>query len=118
MLPNEKQILSMLALAKKAGKIITGEDGCVKAIRSGAAKLVLVATDASDNTKKKFADKTSYYNVPIHSLFDKEMVSAHIGMNNRATLVITDTGFVTKILELIEKGRRAKEICPKSEFMN
>jgi len=102
---NEKQILSMLALAKKAGKIITGEEGCVKAIRNGTAKLVLVATDASDNTKKKFGDKTSFYDVPIHSLFDKEMVAAHIGLQNRATIVVTDAGFVKKILELIEKGR-------------
>ncbi|MCL2575241.1 MAG: ribosomal L7Ae/L30e/S12e/Gadd45 family protein [Defluviitaleaceae bacterium] len=101
---NEKRILSMLSLAKKAGKIITGEDGCVKAIQKDNAKLVLVATDASDNTKKKFNDKTKFYNVPIHSIFTKEMVSANIGLQNRATIVITDEGFGSKIEDLIVKG--------------
>jgi len=99
----------MLGLAKKAGKLITGEDGCLAAIRGGKAKLVLVATDASDNTKKRFADKTSFYGVPMYSLFDKEMVAAYIGMHNRATLVLTDPGFVAKISSLIDTHPKLDE---------
>lgn len=46
--------LSRLGLATRAGKLISGEEIVLKAIRSGEAKLVLLAGDASDNTRKKF----------------------------------------------------------------
>jgi len=91
----------MLSLAKKAGKIITGEDSCEKAIQKGLANIVFVATDASGNTKKKFNNKTTYYKVPIYSLFTKEEMGNAIGMHNRATLVVADAGFAKRILELL-----------------
>jgi len=94
----------MMSMARKAGKIITGEEGSEKAIQKGTAKLVFVAEDASDNTKKKFTNKTNYYKVPLHILFTKDVMGKAIGMNNRATIVVTDEGFATKILELIRKG--------------
>ena len=39
----------MLGLAKRAGKVQTGEDICSKAVKSGVSKLIIVACDASDN---------------------------------------------------------------------
>jgi len=100
-LKNDERLLGMIGLAMKAGKIITGEDGCEKAIRSGKAHLVLVATDASENTKKKFTDKTNFYKVPLHSLFTKETMAQAIGKQNRATIVIADDGFAKSMSKLI-----------------
>ena len=98
----EKRLLSMLSLAKKAGKLVTGEEGCEKAIQKGTAQVVLVAVDASDNTKKKFNNKAAHYNVPIYSLFTKEVMAKQIGMQNRATIVVADENFGDKIMSLIE----------------
>ena len=53
------KFLGMLGLAKRAGKVQTGEDICSKAVKSGVSKLIIVACDASDNTK------------PIHANFIK-----------------------------------------------
>jgi len=99
---NEQKILSMLGLATKAGKIITGEDGCLNAIRSGKARLVLLATDASQNTQKKFTDKTTYYKTPLVSIFSKDQMAMAIGKQNRVTLVLTDEGFAKSIQKLID----------------
>ena len=44
----------MLSIAKKAGKVASGEFMTENAVKSGGAALVIVAEDASDNTKKKF----------------------------------------------------------------
>lgn len=44
--------MSLLGLAQKAGKIVSGELAVEKAVRSGKAKLIVVAADGSDNTKK------------------------------------------------------------------
>ena len=97
----EKRLLSMVSLAKKAGKLVTGEEGCEKAIQKGQARLVLVATDASDNTKKKFGNKSSFYQVPLFSFFTKDEMGAAIGTHSRATIAVVDENFGNNILEII-----------------
>ena len=49
----EQQITQLLGLATRARKTISGEELVVKEIRSKKAKLVLLASDASQNTAKK-----------------------------------------------------------------
>ena len=48
------KVLSLIGLAMKAGQVVSGEFSVEKCIKSGKAKLVIIATDASENTKKKF----------------------------------------------------------------
>lgn len=47
------KIYAFIGLAAKAGKVLSGEEGCEKCLKSDTVKLILVARDASDNTKKK-----------------------------------------------------------------
>ena len=61
---NEDKIYSFLGLATRAGKIVSGDDSTLLELKRGNVKLVIVAEDASDNTKKLFKDKSSYRNVP------------------------------------------------------
>ena len=51
---NDK-VISLLGLAERAGKIASGEFAAEKAVKTGKARLIIVAEDASDNTKKKFS---------------------------------------------------------------
>lgn len=60
---NDK-VISLLGLAERAGKIASGEFAAEKAVKTGKARLIIVAEDASDNTKKKFSDMCKYYQVP------------------------------------------------------
>ena len=62
---NISKELSLLGLAAKAGRVVSGEFATEKAVKAGKARLVLVAGDASDNSKKKFSDMCAYYKVPI-----------------------------------------------------
>ena len=64
---NISKELSLLGLAAKAGRVVSGEFATEKAVKAGKARLVLVAGDASDNSKKKFSDMCAYYKVPIYS---------------------------------------------------
>ena len=50
----QNKILSLVGLAMKAGKVVSGEFSTEKAVKEGKASLVIVAEDASDNTKKLF----------------------------------------------------------------
>ena len=50
------KVLSLISLATKAGRCASGEFMTESEVKSGRATLVVVAEDASDNTKKKFQD--------------------------------------------------------------
>lgn len=54
MAANRDKILSLIGLAVKAGRCISGEVMTESETKSGKAKLVIVAEDASDNTKRNF----------------------------------------------------------------
>ncbi len=50
---NKQQALNLLGLAQRANRLTAGEGFVLAAIRDQSAKLVLVASDASANTRKK-----------------------------------------------------------------
>ena len=56
----QNKILSLVGLAMKAGKVVSGEFSTEKAVKEGKASLVIVAEDASGNTKKLFLDKCDF----------------------------------------------------------
>ena len=91
------RILSSLGLAQKAGCIASGEYAVEKAVKVGLASLVIVAEDASDNTKKKFSDMCKYYQVPFACYSQKELLGHGIGKEFRASLAVLDGGFAKAI---------------------
>ncbi len=101
--------LSLIGLAAKAGKIVSGEYGTEKSVKSRKAFLVIVAADASDNTKKMFSDMCTYYKVPMLSMEDKESLGHAIGKEFRASIAVCDSGLAEAILSRaqMEQERRA-----------
>ena len=93
---NDK-VISLLGLAERAGKIASGEFATEKAVKIGKARLVIVADDASDNTKKKFRDMCKYYQVPLACYAQKEVLGHGIGKEFRASLAVLDSGFAKAI---------------------
>ena len=51
------RILSLLGLSARSRNLVSGEFSTEKAVKAGKAELVIVSSDASDNTKKLFSDK-------------------------------------------------------------
>ena len=92
-----KKVLGSLGLAMKAGCVVSGEFMTEKAIRDGRAKLVIVAEDASDNTRKKFIDSCHFYKVPCARFGDRELLGNAVGKEFRASLAVTDKGFAVSI---------------------
>ena len=65
---NSSKVLSLVGLATRAGKTVSGEFSTEKSVKTGKGFLVLVAEDASENTRKKFRDMCDFYEVPRLSL--------------------------------------------------
>lgn len=91
--------LQMLSLAMRAGKITSGEFMTETSVKEGSSYLVIVAQDASDNTKKKFTDMCSFYDVPIRIYADKDSLGHMIGKEFRASLSVNDKGLATEIMK-------------------
>ena len=96
----EKRILSMLGLAAKSGNLVSGEFSTEKAVKERKARLVIVAVDASEATKKNFRNLCGYYKVPVFFCADKEVLGHSIGKLFRASAAVTDEGLARAILGL------------------
>ena len=94
--------LSMISLATKAGKTASGEFATEQSVKSFRAELVIVATDASDNTKKKFQNMCEFYEVPIYFYGDKDTLGHAMGKEFRASLAVNDLGFAKGIMKHLD----------------
>ncbi|HMM21606.1 MAG TPA: ribosomal L7Ae/L30e/S12e/Gadd45 family protein [Selenomonadales bacterium] len=98
---NEQKLRTLLGLAQKAGKLASGELAVEKAVKSGKAKLVLIAADASDNTRKSYRDMTSYYKIACHETLSKDQLGNATGKPPRAAVAVTESGFAKAMSEAL-----------------
>ena len=100
---NNNKVLSLLGLATKAGKVASGEFSTEKSVKTGKGFLVLVADDASQNTKKKFQNMCDFYGVPIYFIANKEELGRFCGKEFRASLAVQDENFAKAMLKELQK---------------
>ena len=94
---------SLLGICRKAKLASSGEFAVTEAVNAGMARLVIIADDASDNTKKLFSDKCSYYDVPMVIFGTKEELGHAIGKDFRASVAVTDGGLAGQIKKRIDE---------------
>ena len=98
--------LSLIGLATKAGKTVSGEFSTEKSIKTGKGYLAIVAGDSSENTKKKFRNMCTFYEVPLYILSDKENLGHAMGKEFRASLAIQDANFAQAVMKALgDEGR-------------
>ena len=110
-----KRFFGMVGMAMRAGKIVVGCDVICTALAKGGIKLVLIASDASDATKKRLSNKTKFYNVPaIEAPVEADRLGALIGKTYApAAIAVSDAGFAEEIKRASENMR--KEVFALSE---
>ena len=99
------KIFSMLGLATRSRNLVSGEFMTEKSVKEGRAHLVIVSTEASDNTKKKFTNMCSFYEVPCYVFGTKEKLGHAMGKELRASLAVTDYGFAQQLCKLLDETR-------------
>ena len=97
MILKPNKTMGLIGLATKAGKTAGGEFLTEREVKSGRAALVIVAEDASENTKKKFQNMCEYYKVPIRFYGDKDTLGHAMGKHFRASLAVLDEGLAKGI---------------------
>lgn len=98
------KVLAMLSIAAKSGSVSSGEFSTEKAVKEGKAYLVIVAGDASDNTKKMFENMTDFYEVPMYIYSDKVTLGHYIGKEFRASLAVVNEGLARSIEDKLKQA--------------
>ena len=100
-------ILSLLGLALRGGRLVMGEEPVEGVARARDARGLLLASDAADNTRRRiehFADEGQcmWLRVP----FTKEELGRALGRTSVAVAAITDIGLAAAV------ARRLAELDP------
>ena len=100
-------ILSLLGLALRGGRLVMGEEPVEGVARARDARVLLLASDAADNTRRRiehFADEGQcmWLRVP----FTKEELGRALGRTSVAVAAITDIGLAAAV------ARRLAELDP------
>ncbi len=101
---SENKVYGFIGLARKAGAVAAGEALAENAVRHGRASLVIVAHDASENTKKKISGACALKQVQLLNFGDREGLGRMLGKAMYSVIAITDQGFSGRLRELIGYG--------------
>lgn len=93
--------LQLLGLARRAGKILFGEE-ILEKFREGKIQIVFIASDISEKSRERILKKCSYYNTPYIDQFSAEELGTAVGKRNIRSLALTDRGFAENVLK--ERG--------------
>ncbi len=100
---DRQKALNLIGLATKAGRTASGEFSTEKAVKSGRAYLVIVSEEASDNTRKMFANMCTYYQVPICVFGRKDELGRSCGKEMRASLAVLDEGLAGALVKQMNR---------------
>jgi len=111
--------LQFLGMCKKAGCLVEGYNKAEELILKHKVKLLILSTDASENTIKKFTNYSIKYKFKMIQNFMKEELGNSIGREEINIIGITDRNMAAKLLSIYEQAiNSGVNICQKSEYMN
>lgn len=102
--------LKYLSIARKGGLIELGEEPCGGAARAGHARLIVVASDASDHTwrrAKSYVAGTSQQCVKIP--FTKDELGQAVGRSSLAMAALVDPALALAFVKALGDPERYRE---------
>jgi len=94
--------LSLLGLASKAGKLAIGDEAVWDVIRHGKARLIIIASDAAANTKRRFElDPGEYPCKRVELPATKAELGGALGRATCAVCALCDIGFAASLLRIL-----------------
>ena len=103
-LMEKNKLLSVLGLARRAGRLAMGHDAALKSIYTSKAKLLIFANDISERSKKEMtlALNKNKINIPVLPL-DISIDEIHYSCGYKAGIIeVNDENFSKKIISLTE----------------
>lgn len=106
---DSKRVLSLLGLALRGGNLAVGEEPVEAAARARDARVLLLAADAADNTRRRaehfaLAGQCLWLRTP----FTKEELGMALGRTSVALAAVTDTGLANAVVHRLAEGDPAR----------
>ena len=95
--------LWLLSLARKAGKAEVGAFLSERAIKSRRTELIILASDCSENTRKKFINSSEFYGIKYIIYSDKSELARATGKENVSVVAVCDKNFASGIENSVAK---------------
>ena len=96
-----KKYLSLLGLARRAGKLSLGHDAAYDSLRKRKAKLIIFSSDISKNVIRDF-EKTPSCVIAVRVDETMDEIGSALG-HKAGVLSVNDDGFANRITELIRQ---------------
>lgn len=94
-----QKLYSLLGLARRAGKITSGESQIEAMLKKGKGKLLILAED-TPNIYKKYGKWAEDLDIPVWVVGKKQELGTAIGLSPRSCILVMDEGFAKAILKL------------------
>ena len=99
------KVLSLLGLARRAGKLEPGFDAAVSAAKAKKARLLVAAADVSEKTVKNLkyeGDRVEISTVRLKAGMEEISRACHV---RAGVLAVTDQGFAAALLQELEREK-------------
>ncbi|MDD4310424.1 MAG: ribosomal L7Ae/L30e/S12e/Gadd45 family protein [Candidatus Cloacimonetes bacterium] len=97
---NDK-IVNLMQFSRKAGKLVSGLEACIRGINHQQIRLLIVAEDTSDRTKNNIIRSNNSNSNPVKMIFTgtQREISYALGLPVTGVFGISDKNFAAKIME-------------------
>ena len=96
------RVYGMLGLAARAGKIVSGSDAVIGAIRLGNVQLLIITKDISRNSLDKILKNMGSGEITCYSFGTSEDLGFALGKPDRTVAAVTDKSFAEGISAILE----------------
>ena len=93
----EQRAMNLLSMAARARRILSGAFVVEEALKRKQGTYLLLAVDASEETKAKFSRMAAQMNVPSAELLTMQQLGHCLGKEYRAVAVLIDRGFADRL---------------------
>ena len=100
----EQKVLGLLGLGTRAGSVLPGTERVREALRHDDVRFVILAADASLNTKGKLLPLLDGRSIPYTIRFDREELGAAIGRAEVSAVGVADAALVRRIRSLLDEA--------------
>ena len=97
-------VLNMIGLARRAGRVESGDSAVRNAIDRGKVKLLILASDSAERTRKNFGRLADDAGIPLIIYGTKVSLGGILGRPARSVVAITDGSLAHGALLEMERG--------------
>lgn len=98
---NDERFYSFIGLIQKSGNLICGYNNCIYDIKKDKCKLLIIAEDASQNTRDKFISLCKSRNIPYMVYGSKNEFGFKLGKSPKSVLAVKDENMSKVVQDMI-----------------